>query len=79
MPQIEKIRFKAFMADVKERLAKGEEDADEIFASLPSDILETYDMSSLKQSLMRSHRLSRVREIFAKKPARSVQLPFVQT
>jgi hypothetical protein len=49
MPQNEKIRLKAFMADVKERLAKGEEDADEIFASVPNDILEIYVMSSLKQ------------------------------
>jgi hypothetical protein len=79
MPQNEKIRLKAFMADVKERLAKGEEDPDEIFASIPNDILEIYVMSSLKQSLLRSHRLSRAREVFANKQAGSIQLPFVQT
>jgi hypothetical protein len=39
MPQNEKIRLKAFLAEVKELLAKGEEDADEIHASAPSDIL----------------------------------------
>jgi hypothetical protein len=77
MPQNEKIRLKAFLAEVKERLAKGEEDADEIFASVPSDIVEVYDLSTLKQSLIRYHRQSRAREILAKKQAINLQLPFV--
>jgi len=79
MPQNEKIRLKAFMADVKERLARGEEDADEIFASVPSDIVDVCDLSSLKQSLIRSHKMSKAREIFAKKQARRVHLPFLHT
>jgi hypothetical protein len=61
--------MKVFLAEVKERLAKGEEDADEIFASIPSDISEACDLSSLKQSFMRFYRQSKARETVTKKQA----------
>jgi hypothetical protein len=67
LPQDEKIRIKAFLAEVKERLAKGEEDADEIFASIPSDISEACELSSLKQSFMRCYRQAKARETVAQK------------
>jgi hypothetical protein len=64
LPQDEKIRTMVFLAEVKERLAKGE-DPDEIFASIPSDILEACDLSSLKQSFMRFYRQSKTRNTAA--------------
>jgi hypothetical protein len=49
------------------RFERVKEDADEIYASVPNDILEVYDLTSLKQSFICAHRQSRAREILAKK------------
>jgi hypothetical protein len=45
--------MKVFLAEVKERLAKGEENADEIFASIKAKKLDVKDSTLYRQSAHR--------------------------